>query len=80
MDNELQERIQLQKQVELMERLAKQNMTKEAVMRYGNIKTAYPEKAVKVAIIIAQMVQNGRINEKINDFQLKNLLMEIQND
>jgi DNA-binding TFAR19-related protein (PDSD5 family) len=79
-NNDVQERIQLQKQVEMLENVAKQNMTKEAIMRYGNVKTAYPEKAVKVAVIIAQMVQNGQINEKIDDFQLKNLLTQMQND
>ena len=56
--------------------MVKQLLTKEALERYGNIKAAYPEKAMQIIAIIGQAIQAGRIN-KIDDDQLKELLKKI---
>ena len=74
----LKEQIQLQKQVALLESMAKQNMTKEAISRYGNLKAAHPEKAIQLIAIIAQAIQQGQITEQITDEKLKNLLIQLE--
>ncbi|MEM4703345.1 MAG: DNA-binding protein [Candidatus Pacearchaeota archaeon] len=75
MNQEIEE---LTKQLVMLEKIAKQYMTKEAVSRYGNLKIAHPETAVKAISIIAQASQTGQINEPISDDEFKSLLIEIQ--
>ncbi len=75
---ELREQIQLQKQVALLESIAKQKMTKEAVTRYGNLKSAHPEKAIQLIAILAQAIQQGQITEQITDEKLKSLLIQLE--
>lgn len=65
-------------QVALLENLAKQNMTKEAIARYGNIKLAHPETALKSVAAIAQAAQLGQISEPLTDLQFKELLLNFQ--
>ena len=73
---EFQERIQIQQQVSQLETAAKMWMdAHKAVSRYGNIKAAHPEKALQVAVLIAQFVQSGKIKKLITDEQLKELLV-----
>lgn len=72
---ELQQRIQIQQQVSQLETAAKIWMDAQAVSRYGNIKAAHPEKALQVAVLIAQFVQSGKIKKLITDEQLKELLV-----
>lgn len=74
-DLKLQERIQLQQQVSQIEYAAKLWMDAGAVSRYGTLKAAHPEKALQVAILIAQFVQSGKITKVITDEQLKELLI-----
>lgn len=73
-----QEQIQLQQQVEMLEQVAKQYLTKEAIQRYGNLKSAHPELAIRVIVLIAQGVQMGQIRENIDDKKFKQLLLQIQ--
>jgi len=68
------EHIQIQQQLEALEVRAKQVMSKEAIERYGNIKSAYPELALQVVAFISQ--QN--VKEKISDEQFKEFLRQIQ--
>jgi len=80
LDEQLSEQIKLAQQIRLLENIAKQKMTKEAVTRYGNLKLAHPEIAIKVITIIAQAVQLGQIKETIDDAGFKELLKQIQQD
>ena len=57
-----------------IEDLAKKYLTKEALIRFGNIKTAFPEKANHISMMIAQLAQSGQLKEKITDLQLKEIL------
>jgi len=75
---ELQEQLKLQQQVAMLEALAKQSMSKEAVSRYGNLKAAHPELAIQVAAFIAQGVQMGKVREQISDEELKEMLISFQ--
>ncbi len=70
----LQEALQMQQQVAQLEAGAKMWMDAGALSRYGNIKTAHPEKALQVAVLVAQFVQSGKIHKLITDGQLKELL------
>jgi len=72
------EQIQLQKQVEMLESIVKQKMTKEAISRYGNLKSAHPEKAIQILAVLAQAIQQGQITEQITDEKLKALLMQME--
>ncbi len=58
-----------------LEEGAKNWMLPEALSRYGNLKIAHPQKALQVAALIAQFVQQGKLNEAITDEQLKELLI-----
>lgn len=75
---ELQEQLKLQQQVAMLEGLAKQSMSKEAVSRYGNLKAAHPELAIQVAAFIAQGVQMGKLREQISDEEFKEMLISFQ--
>ncbi|MBU4503025.1 MAG: hypothetical protein KKA79_10605 [Nanoarchaeota archaeon] len=72
------EQVQLQRQVEMLEMIAKQKMTKEAISRYGNLKAAHPEKAIQIIAILAQAIQQGQITEQITDEKLKSMLMQLE--
>ena len=77
-NQELQEQINLQRQIEVLENIAKQYLNKEAISRYGNLKSAHPELAIQVAVLIAQAAQSGQIKDKLNDKEFKEILMRIQ--
>jgi len=70
----LQQHAMMQQQVAQIEKAAKLWMTPEALSRFGNIRVAHQEKALQVAVLIAQFVQQGKINKAITDEQLKELL------
>ena len=72
-----QDEQQFRQQVQQLETLVKQRMTKEAVQRYGNIKLANPDKAVQLLAILGQFIQSGRL-ETIDDELLKKILMKMQ--
>lgn len=70
--------IELAKNLRIIENVAKQKMSREAISRYGTLKTAHPEKAVSAISYIAQAVQAGEISEIITDEQFKELLRKMQ--
>ncbi len=76
MQEQTQEQEQLQQQVQQIEIIVKQALTKEALERYGNLKTAFPEKAVQLLVILAQAIQAGQIT-KIDDATLKEVLARL---
>lgn len=68
----------LMQQIMLLENVAKKNMSKEAISRYGNLKMAHPQLAIKVIAMIAQASQLGQILKPLTDPEFKNLLIELQ--
>ena len=74
--HQVQEEQQLQQQVQQLEEIVKQVLTKEALERYGNLKTAYPDRAVQLLVILAQAIQSGQIT-KIDDDALKEILKKL---
>ena len=77
MQNQLQEQLQVQEQLEQLEALAKRYMSPEAIARYGNLKAVHTEKAIQSIVVIAQLVQQGKILDKISDAQYTNLLQRL---
>ena len=71
------EHAQIQQQIEQMESIARQFMTKEALARYGNLKTAHHEKALQLLLILFQAIQKGQIQGKIDDSTLKKILEQL---
>ena len=71
-----QEEQQLQQQVQQLELMVKQVLTKEALQRYSNLKTAFPDRAVQLLVILAQAIQNGQIS-KVDDNTLKEVLKKL---
>ena len=76
MQQQAGEEDQLKQQVAQLEIIVKQALTKEALQRYGNLKAAYPEKAVQLLVVLAQALQSGQIT-KIDDNTLKDILKKI---
>lgn len=68
---------QIQQQIEHMESVARQFFTKEALARYGNLKSAHQEKALQLLIILFQAIQKGQIKGKIDDSTLKKILEQL---
>lgn len=71
-----QEESELQQQIQQLEEIVRARMTKEALQRYGNVKTAFPEKAIQALIVLAQLIQAERINQ-IDDVQFKEILQKL---
>lgn len=76
--DQLQEQQQLQSQVEQLDVMVKQFLSKEALQRYGNLKAAHADKAVQLLVVLGQSIQQGQIKEKISDENLKELLKQLQ--
>jgi programmed cell death protein 5 len=77
MHQQVQQEAQLQQQIQQLEQAVKQFFTKEALERYGNLKAAHPEKAVKLLVVLAQLSQSGKITNQVTDDQLKALLKQM---
>ena len=76
LQQQAQEQEQLQQQIQQLEIIVKQALTKDALQRYGNLKTAFPDRAVQLLVILAQAIQSGQIN-KIDDNTLREILKKI---
>ena len=76
LQQQTQEEEQMKQQIEQLEAIVKQALTKEALQRYGNLKAAFPDRAVQLLVILAQAIQSGQI-KKIDDNTLKEILKKI---
>ena len=72
-----QEQSQMQQQIEQMEDIIRQFLTKEALARYGNLKTAHHEKALQLLVVLFQAIQKGQIQGKVEDLTLKKILEQL---
>ncbi|MFH1053845.1 MAG: DNA-binding protein [Candidatus Woesearchaeota archaeon] len=75
--NQSQEEAQAQQQVEQIESIVRQKLTKEAISRYGNIKAAYPEKSMQLLAVLYQLIAAKRI-DKVDDETLTMILAEMR--
>ncbi len=76
-NKELEAEAQLQQQINKLESIVKQKLTREALSRFGNVKAAHPELALNLVIVLANLIQQGRIKEQITDSQLKDMLRQL---
>jgi len=74
------EQQKLQQQIMEIEKLAKQQMTNEAISRYGALKSAHQERALQAIAVIARLAQENQIKEKITDEQFKSLLQQLDSE
>ena len=65
---------QIQQQVEQLDAIIKQKLTKDALQRYGNIKVAHPEKALQLLMVLSQALQRV---DQVNDAMLKDILIKL---
>lgn len=72
-----EELAKLMQQLQMLEQIAKKHMTKEAISRYGNVKIAHQELAIKAIAFIAQAVQLGHI-DIVDDEKFKEILRSLQ--
>lgn len=77
LQQQAQEQAQIQQQIEYMEDVVRQYLIKEALVRYGNLKTAHQEKALQLLIVLFQAIQKGQIKSKIDDSTLKKILEQL---
>jgi len=71
-----QQEQQSQEQIQQLEMLVKRALTKEALERYGNVKAAFPEKAMQLMMVLAQGLQTGQVKQ-IDDNTLKEILKKL---
>ena len=58
--------------------ILRQILTEEARQRLTNVKLVRPELAEAVEVRLIQLAQQGAINDKLSDAQLKDILRKIQ--
>ena len=75
-DGQLQQEAQLVQQIEDLENMVRPKLTKDALQRYGNLKSAHPEKAIQILAVLGQILQTEKIKQ-IDDGQLKAILLKI---
>ncbi len=73
---QIQEQQEVQQQLVQLKNIVKQRLTKEALERFGNIKTAHPRKATQLIVGLAQAIKQGRI-DMIDDNTLKEILIQL---
>ena len=76
--NDYNEEARLRQQLLFLEQEVKRYLSREAILRYGNIKIVNPERANQIIILLSQLIQKGHITRQISDEQLKDLLLQAQ--
>lgn len=77
LQEQAEQQAQMQQQIEYMESVVRQFLTKDALARYGNLKTAHQEKALQLLIVLFQAIQKGQVKGKIDDSTLKKILEQL---
>ena len=72
-----QEQAQIQQKVDYVEGVVRPFLEKDALERYGNLKTAHQEKALQLVFVLFQAIQKGQIKGMIDDSTLKKLLEQL---
>ena len=74
---EQNEQAKLSQQIEMMEETVRQYLSKDALVRYGTLKTAHQEKAIHLLIVLFQAIQKGQAPRQIDDNMLRKLLEQL---
>ena len=78
LQKQYEEQAKIQQQINMLEEITKQFLSKEALERYGRVKIAHSAIAIKAVALIAQAAQLGQLTEPLNDKEFKELLTKIQ--
>jgi programmed cell death protein 5 len=78
LQRQAEEQQKLEEKIEELEMLVKQYLGKEALQRYGNLKIAHAEKAIKVLAVLGQLINAGKINSQLTDEQFKEILKRLE--
>ncbi len=78
MQQQVTRQAELQKQIEILESIVKQYLSKEAMQRYFTLKSAHPEKAIRAITLITSLVQSNQLSEKLSDEDFKDLLHRLE--
>ncbi|HII71894.1 TPA: hypothetical protein HA265_04025, partial [Candidatus Woesearchaeota archaeon] len=68
---------QVLEQIQALENLVRPRLDKQALERYGNLKTAHPQKAVQALLVCAQIIQSNH-TEKVSDEEFKMILVKLE--
>ena len=77
LQQQAQEQQQMQEQIQQLESFVKTHFSKEALQRYGNLKTVHPEKAIQTLVVLSQLIQQKGLQE-VDDEMLKSVLKQLQ--
>ena len=64
--------------VEEIEMFVRKNLTGDALTRLGIVRSAHPELATHVVVMLYQMINNHQVNTPVDDQTLRYLLTEFQ--
>ena len=64
-------------QIAALEEAVKKYFTSDAMVRYGNLKAADPEQAVKALVLLSRLLRSQQI-QGIDSETLKNVLRQLQ--
>ncbi|HLD15704.1 MAG TPA: DNA-binding protein [Candidatus Nanoarchaeia archaeon] len=76
-EKNFQDQLKIQQQLQQIEIIVKQHLTKDAIARFGNIKSAHPELSLKLLTVLYRAIETGDIKEQITDTQLKLILQQL---
>jgi len=77
-EQQTQQQLQEQQVDEQLKSIMSQILTPDAQERIANIRLANPDFARQVEVILVQLYQAGKLPGKVNDAQLKEILMKLQ--
>ena len=67
----------LKKQISILENHVRRFMTKDAYLRYTNLKLAHKDLSLQVLVLLNQALQTNQVKQ-INDHDFKDLLKRLQ--
>lgn len=70
----LQRQERLAQQLEMLEAAVRAKLTREALARYGALKTAHPDKAIALLAVLARMLEKVDV---IDDAMLRKILEQL---
>lgn len=77
-NQQVQQQQQQKEQVEaIIKQIINQVLTSKAKERLGNIRAANPDYARQIEMVLIQLYQQGRLQDRLTDEQLKNILADI---
>ena len=77
LQEQAEQQSQIQQQISYMESAVKQFLTREALVRYGNLKAAHQEKALQLLFALFQAIQKKQVQSRIDDSTLKKILGQL---